>query len=544
MPSGAAAPASIVYTGLLTTSGGGVYNGGTTPGVANVAVTLYDHPSTTNNAWGPLNFAAVPVVNGILSIEIPTATVLQGVAGTLADYLNGKTQVWLSFSINGQLLSPRQNLVSVPYALFSTEAALLGGMAPEEFVHIDEVGSLVGPTGPTGAPGATGAAGPAGTAGAPGITGPTGMAGVAGATGATGAAGAAGAIGPTGPAGAAGESLWVAAGAYLHSGAYTRVGVLSASPQAPLDVNGEIRLGSSSLACSATTEGAMRYNGVTKAVEFCNGTAWSALGSGGPSGGGNCTAGMQQFTSAGNHTFTMPAGCNRALITVVGGGGQGGSNGDNGRAGGGGGGGAARGSYTVSAGTALAVVVAAASGLNTATYSNGNNGQESSVTNGGNKFIHATGGQGGKASGGGGGAGGQGFGGNVFNLAGGAGHAGGQYYGGGGGGAAGGGEGGKNYNTPGEGGDGATISGQGLNPGKGRSVQGNFVSGAAGGGGGYGDAVLGAGQNGEPDRVSISLPGPPAGGYGGTYGGGGGGGAHGIGGGGAQGYVRIEYSAQ
>ncbi len=60
------------------------------------------------------------------------------------------------------------------------------------------------------------------------------------------------------------------------------VGIGTDSPSSTLHVTGDIQLGNSSATCTGTTSGAMRYNG--GAIEFCNGTAWAALG---VSGGGD-----------------------------------------------------------------------------------------------------------------------------------------------------------------------------------------------------------------------------------------------------------------
>lgn len=117
-------------------------------------------------------------------------------------------------------MTPRQPLVSVPYALVAgnvtgaitpTSISVGGNVvinADGEWVG-DSTG-LVGPagprgeTGPAGPAGATGPAGPAGATGPVGPTGPAGATGAKGATGATGPTGATGATGATGPAGPAG----------------------------------------------------------------------------------------------------------------------------------------------------------------------------------------------------------------------------------------------------------------------------------------------------------------------------------------------------
>lgn len=60
------------------------------------------------------------------------------------------------------------------------------------------------------------------------------------------------------------------------------VGIGTASPQSKLDVNGSVRLGVDATACSATIAGAMRFN--TPNVEYCNGTAWTAIAAASASG--------------------------------------------------------------------------------------------------------------------------------------------------------------------------------------------------------------------------------------------------------------------
>ena len=58
------------------------------------------------------------------------------------------------------------------------------------------------------------------------------------------------------------------------------VGIGDNSPKAKLEVNGAIKFGTSSL-CDSTTEGSQRYNSTTKAMEFCDGSAWRVFGSSG-----------------------------------------------------------------------------------------------------------------------------------------------------------------------------------------------------------------------------------------------------------------------
>lgn len=63
-----------------------------------------------------------------------------------------------------------------------------------------------------------------------------------------------------------------------------RKGIGTTSPAATLHVNGEAILGNTGLACSGTTEGAMRYNGTTQELEYCDGSSWTSLS---PAAGGS-----------------------------------------------------------------------------------------------------------------------------------------------------------------------------------------------------------------------------------------------------------------
>ena len=58
------------------------------------------------------------------------------------------------------------------------------------------------------------------------------------------------------------------------------VGVGTATPVAKLDVAGEVKFGNTSSTCNSTNEGQQRYNSTSKNMEFCNGTSWTAYGTG------------------------------------------------------------------------------------------------------------------------------------------------------------------------------------------------------------------------------------------------------------------------
>jgi hypothetical protein len=82
-----------------------------------------------------------------------------------------------------------------------------------------------------------------------------------------------------------------------------RLGIGVTAPDAMLEVNGEIILGDSSLACAAGTEGGIKYDTTSNTIKFCDGAGtWANVdGSGG--GGGSGVAGSSgyiQYNDAGS----------------------------------------------------------------------------------------------------------------------------------------------------------------------------------------------------------------------------------------------------
>lgn len=68
-------------------------------------------------------------------------------------------------------------------------------------------------------------------------------------------------------------------GYVLINSAGGNVGIGTTTPQSRLDVAGSVRVGSDATACSATISGSIRLNSNT--LEYCNGTAWTALAASG-----------------------------------------------------------------------------------------------------------------------------------------------------------------------------------------------------------------------------------------------------------------------
>ncbi len=224
----AQAPDLITFQGrLLDNSGGAV------EGEHSMVFSIYASADANNALWTETH--RVQLARGTFAVSL----------GALSDLDNatlGDGDRWLGMRIAGEdEMSPRSRLGTVPYALYATDSASVGGKTASTLTidavtavmdHVRtrelEVGALaingagtvinedgnwigsptglVGPQGPIGLQGDTGARGLAGSQGETGARGPTGAAGAAGSTGDRGPAGATGSRGPTGATGAAGST--------------------------------------------------------------------------------------------------------------------------------------------------------------------------------------------------------------------------------------------------------------------------------------------------------------------------------------------------
>ncbi len=215
-PARAAVPTVVAQQGRLFDSMG-------TPstGTVTFVFTIYASAAATTSVW--TESQSITLDQGYFSARLGETT---PIGPTVFD----GTVRYLGITVGTDPeMTPRQPLVSVPYAMLANDVN--GDIHPTSVsigttAVIDSTGKWVGsatglsgpqgpagpagatgaagPAGPTGPAGATGAQGPAGATGATGAVGPQGPAGTTGATGAQGPAGAAGATGAQGPAGPAG----------------------------------------------------------------------------------------------------------------------------------------------------------------------------------------------------------------------------------------------------------------------------------------------------------------------------------------------------
>lgn len=127
----AAAPGTIAYDGILTGENGLPYNGDVT-----VTVELFD---------------AMMDGNSLYLEDLGTAAAFEGELGlvlgddgnaALADVFAMTDGIWAEFTVDGEVLVPRQRIRSVPFALVAQSAQSVGGLPADQVASKDEVGSF------------------------------------------------------------------------------------------------------------------------------------------------------------------------------------------------------------------------------------------------------------------------------------------------------------------------------------------------------------------------------------------------------------------
>ena len=119
-----AAPTKLVQQGRFLDDAG-------TPleGSFSLSFALFDDPSTGAALWSEVQDSVFE--SGYYAVTL-------GEQVPLDDLLFATEPVWLEVAIDGQALSPRQEIVSVPYALRATAAEHLeGGMVDAQEISID-----------------------------------------------------------------------------------------------------------------------------------------------------------------------------------------------------------------------------------------------------------------------------------------------------------------------------------------------------------------------------------------------------------------------
>ncbi len=216
-------PSTVTYRGSLYDA-----NGAAVEGSFDASFGVYGSEEGGDALWEEAQTLRVEA--GRFAVEL-------GANASVDPALFAAPSRWLEIAIDGEILSPRLALTSVPSALVCEDA--VGDIAPHSVSIRDYgqvidaagrwVGDATGLVGPEGPAGATGPMGPAGADGAQGPEGPM------GATGPVGPEGPAGPQGATGPQGPIGTQVWSVSGGNASRGS-GNVGVGTTTPGARLHV--------------------------------------------------------------------------------------------------------------------------------------------------------------------------------------------------------------------------------------------------------------------------------------------------------------------
>ena len=195
-----AVPQQLSYQGRLFDASGNPVNSSATIQV-DIFPTLTGSSSLWTETYSSGTTGPVAVVEGFYSLPLGSITAFP------PNLWDGSTR-YLQLTVNGEVLTPRQPIQSVAYALHAGESEGVSnatvtvdsnGVSINGNQVIDSTGAWKGSaTGLQGPAGAQGPAGPAGADGAQGPAGPQGPQGTQGPAGATGPAGPTGAAAPAG----------------------------------------------------------------------------------------------------------------------------------------------------------------------------------------------------------------------------------------------------------------------------------------------------------------------------------------------------------
>jgi hypothetical protein len=278
----------IPYSGLLTTSAGVPYNSPT----GTVAVTVAIHLQQTDGApvWGPVSLPNVPVFQGVLSFVLDGDSVPGQMGGQpvpLSAIFAASSSTWLEVSIGGIALSPRQQILAVPFALRAGSADMVGDLAANELATLDDLAALNAA--------ALGAAAASHTHAAADVV--------------------SGVFQPSLiPPGTDSTKLPLVGGAMQ--------GGINLSLHSPQNFRFQVAA-SPPVTCNSSTLAFAYYDTTQSKLRICNGSAFENVGSGASA--PTCASpGSQTFSSVGLTTFsksTVPAGCNTLRIRAWGAGG-------------------------------------------------------------------------------------------------------------------------------------------------------------------------------------------------------------------------------
>lgn len=123
VPDVSAVPVQFPYFGVLYATGGAPYEG-----TVDVTVTLHADPVTAGTDFWTHTYVSETIDEGLLALPIGGGGSPAIGAAALA-----VPEVWIEITIGTTTLSPRQRVLSVPYAIAAGDAETLGGVAPSGY---------------------------------------------------------------------------------------------------------------------------------------------------------------------------------------------------------------------------------------------------------------------------------------------------------------------------------------------------------------------------------------------------------------------------
>lgn len=253
-------PGKLGYQGRLLRA-----DGAPESGVVSMTFAVFD--AATGGAAQGCDSLQVALSDGFYSVHLGGAGGCAGGGPGIAPSAFDGRDLYLEIGVAGVQLSPRQRIVSVPYAYRAATAYdVRGGTVEATTVTIGGgSGVLIAANGITvGTATAVDASGKATVAIGAGLAG--------NGSSSTPLSVAANGVTNSMLASDAASLAKVSAGAV--SAVASDVGVGTASPAAKLDVAGGVRVGADTGPCSATRAGTLRWNATARALEVCGGTAW------------------------------------------------------------------------------------------------------------------------------------------------------------------------------------------------------------------------------------------------------------------------------
>ena len=131
-----AVPAAVPYIGFLSDDQGPF------EGIVSITVEMFGQADGGASLWGPFEFPDVPVESGVFTVVLGVPS-----GPELDTLMLPMDSAWLEFTIDETLLIPRQEMLSVPYALWAdhavtcSQAEALNIEAAGEFIAKDQMSS-------------------------------------------------------------------------------------------------------------------------------------------------------------------------------------------------------------------------------------------------------------------------------------------------------------------------------------------------------------------------------------------------------------------